>query len=96
MTRKDTSIAVVMPNYNHGEALQSSLKAIVSQTSPPDEIIIVDDGSTDHSVSVIEQFAEEHDNIRLIGNPENRGVQRSVLRGLQASTSEYIILASAV
>ncbi len=44
------SIAVVLPNYNHGKLIGRHLRNLAGQTVPPDEIIVVDDASTDDSL----------------------------------------------
>ena len=55
-----------MPNYNHADELEVSLAAVVKQTRRPDEILVVDDGSTDHSLAVIERFARDCPLLRVI------------------------------
>ena len=88
-------VSFVIPNYNHAEQLKTSLKSVAGQTVPADEIIVVDDGSTDHSLQVIEAFAQDHPRIRLIKHPENQGVVQAVKHGVEAASTKYIILASA-
>lgn len=89
------TIAIIMPNYNHSHELRTSLGAIVAQTRPADEIVIVDDGSTDDSIAVIEGFARECPSLRLIRHQERQGVAAAVSRGINETRSDYIILASA-
>ena len=52
------TLSVGMPNYNHGHLIGRALDAIVAQSRPPDELIIVDDASTDRSLEVIESYAK--------------------------------------
>ena len=47
-------LSVIIPNYNHSMHLQECFKRLKSQTQLPKEIIIIDDGSKDNSVSIIE------------------------------------------
>jgi glycosyltransferase involved in cell wall biosynthesis len=54
------SMSVVLPNFNHAERLPCALRALLRQSLPPDEILVVDDGSTDSSVRVIEEFARQY------------------------------------
>lgn len=84
-----------MPNYNHAHELQTSLAAILAQTRPADEIVIVDDGSIDNSVETIESFARKCPALRLVRHKERQGVSAAVSRGLAEAQSDYIILASA-
>jgi len=89
------SISIVLPNYNHSAELETSLAAIVAQKRPADEIVVVDDGSEDDSIAVIQRFAAAHPAIRLVRHPRRLGVAAAVNRGLREARSDYVILASA-
>lgn len=89
------SLSIVMPNRNHAIELETSLGAIVAQTRLPDEIVIVDDASTDHSRDVIKAFQARCPAIRMIENKERLGVAGAVNRGLREATGEWLVLASA-
>jgi glycosyltransferase involved in cell wall biosynthesis len=89
------SISVILPNYNHGTELHTSLLAAATQTLPADEIIVIDDASTDSSIAIIEGFAERFPNIRLLRNAERRGVSTTVSRGLAEARGDYVVMASA-
>ena len=84
-----------MANYNHARYLPESLGAICGQTRPADEIVVVDDGSTDNSVEVIEALAESCPKLCLLRNDHNRGLQYSINRALAAATCDYVVWASA-
>jgi len=84
-----------MANYNHARFLPVALQAILSQTWRPLEVLIFDDGSTDNSVEVIEQFAERDSIIRLIRNDRNRGVAYSCNRGVELASGEYLLFSAA-
>lgn len=89
------NVSLVLPNHNHGTELRTSLGCIVGQTRPFDEIIVVDDASTDDSLSVLEEFRAGHENLTILRNDTQLGVARTVNRGLAAATGKYVILASA-
>ena len=66
-------ISVVMPVYNTGEILRASIDSILSQTFDDFELIMVDDGSTDDTYSICEQYAAQDGRIVLL-HQENKGV----------------------
>ncbi len=68
------TLSVVLPNYNHAKFVGRALSALIDQERPADEIIVVDDGSTDGSLGVIEQFAASVPSIKVLVNRENKGV----------------------
>jgi|CZKF01.1.fsa_nt_gi glycosyltransferase involved in cell wall biosynthesis len=63
------SVSVIIPVYNSARFIAETLQSILAQTVPPAELIVVNDGSTDNSVSVIQEFG---DSVILI-TTENRG-----------------------
>ena len=50
------TVGVVIPTYNHTHFLAEAISSVLAQTRPADEIIVVDDGSTDDPMSVVAQF----------------------------------------
>ncbi len=89
------TLSVVIPNYNHAEFLPRCLNALLCQSVQPDEIVVVDDASTDNSVQLIREFASKHPIIRLLQNDENRKVMYTTNRGIDVATSEYVFLQAA-
>ena len=82
------SVSVVIPTYNRLHTLDRCLSSVFTQTQPVDEIIIVDDGSTDGSADWIR---DQHPDIQLI-QQANRGVSAARNTGIQAAKSEWIAL----
>ena len=64
------SISVIVPNYNHAPFLEQRLDSIFNQTLAPDEVIVLDDASTDDSVNIIKAYGK---GIKLIVNELNGG-----------------------
>lgn len=89
------TISVVIPNYNHGKYLPTALNAIFDQPRVPDEVIVVDDGSTDNSVEVLSDFAARYTRLKWVRNETNQGVVFSGNRGLDLAHCDYVYFASA-
>jgi glycosyltransferase involved in cell wall biosynthesis len=89
------TLSVVLANYNHGHYLPQSLKALLEQSVRPDEILVVDDGSTDNSVEVIEAIARTNPLVRLLRNDRNRGFLYTVTRGVENTTGDYLFFPAA-
>ena len=94
MQNKGT-LSVVMSNYNHGHYIQEALQAILSQSFLPLEVIVIDDGSTDNSVQIIESIAEKNPIVKLYRNVKNEGVLYTANKGAKIATGEYIYWAAA-
>jgi glycosyltransferase involved in cell wall biosynthesis len=75
--------------------LPRATRALLAQERPPDEIIVVDDGSSDNSRAVIEELARTSPKLRAMWNPTNRGAIPTLNRGIEAATGCYIYLAAA-
>ncbi len=82
-------ISVIVPIYNAEVYLEDCLESIISQDYKDLEIILVNDGSTDNSLSICEQYADADERIRII-NQENRGLVRARKVGISAATGDYI------
>lgn len=57
MNRK--TISIIIPNYNYSAFLKQSINSILFQTRKPDQLIIIDDASTDESVKIIEELIKD-------------------------------------
>jgi glycosyltransferase involved in cell wall biosynthesis len=80
------SITVVMPAYNAERFIAESLNAVLSQTRPPDEVIVVDDGSTDSTLDELQRFCHE---TRII-TQSNAGAGGAYTRGFATASSQYV------
>ena len=82
-------ISVVVPAYNAGPWLPRSLDSLLAQTYPNLEIIAVNDGSTDDTRQVLEEYAGKYPQIKAI-HKENGGVTSARLRGIREANGEWI------
>ena len=82
-------VSIIMPIYNAERFLHQSLGSVVDQTLKNIEIICVNDGSTDSSLSMMKQYAAEDKRIRII-DKANGGYGQSMNCGLRIAKGEYI------
>lgn len=79
--------SVVMTNWNGRHLLAQSLPALLNQTYPDYEVVLVDNGSQDGSAAFVR---ENFSSVRLIGNPANLGFAAGTNMGIRASRGRYI------
>ena len=83
-------VSVVIPNYNGEKYIKKCLDSLLNQSLEPDEIIIVDNKSTDGSLELIN--SEFRDNVYIISLEKNTGFSVAVNEGIRASNSEFVAL----
>lgn len=88
------NISLIIPIYNASSYLSSTLEALLLPSSPSLEIILVDDGSTDASPSICDEYAEKDERIRVLHEPHS-GVAHSRQVGLEAAKGVYILYVDA-
>ena len=82
-------ISVVIPVYNGAGMLEDCVHSVMSAGNRISEIIIVDDGSTDRTLSVAERLAEHNEVVRVI-HTENHGTYMARTTGMKAATASYV------
>jgi len=85
----------ILSNYNHAEFLPHALNALLAQTRLPDELIVIDDASTDNSMAVIKDYLSRHPQIRFQRNKDNVGIVANMNRGLEMATGDVVYFAAA-
>lgn len=83
-------VSVIIPVYNDEKYLKQCVESVLTQTYTNLEIILVDDGSTDHTPEICEEYREKYDQIRVL-HKKNGGVGSSRNAGLALATGEYIL-----
>ena len=84
-----TKISIIVPIYNVEKYLKRSLDSLVNQTLEDIEIILVDDGSTDSSPQICDDYVKAYDFISVI-HKENGGVSSARNKGIEAAEGDYI------
>ena len=84
-------IAAVIPTFNYGRYVARAIESVQRQTRPPDEIILIDDGSTDDTEAVLRRFG---DSIRVL-HTARVGVSKARNTGWRAASAELIALLDA-
>ncbi|MBN8994958.1 MAG: glycosyltransferase [Rhizobiales bacterium] len=83
------TIAAIIPLYNGEAFIGEALDSVLAQTLPPDEIIVVDDGSKDRGPEIVREYAGKHSSIRLLQKP-NGGQSSARNLGIRESNSDLI------
>jgi len=82
-------VSVVMSVYNGGDYLSSALQSILDQSFSDFEFVIINDGSTDGSLTTLKKFAKKDKRINLI-DQANAGLVASLNRGIEVARGQYI------
>lgn len=89
------TLSACLATYNYGRYLNESVEAIVSQSMPADEIVVVDDCSTDDTRNVMSELCRRFPQIKYYRNPENIGTLSTVERMIELSSGSYMALLGA-
>ena len=82
-------VSIVIPVYNVEKYLRKCLDSVCAQDDCVEEIILVNDGSTDNSLEICNEYAKTDKRISII-NSENRGVEQAIVTGINAANGDYI------
>ncbi|HVH82291.1 MAG TPA: glycosyltransferase family A protein [Stellaceae bacterium] len=89
------TVSVVLPNYNHANYIGKALSALAAQTRPADEILVIDDASTDESLAVVESFRLALPQLRILRNETNQGVCATLNRGIIEARGSHVVSSAA-
>jgi glycosyltransferase involved in cell wall biosynthesis len=90
--------SIIIPAYNESARLGSTLDRVldyVSRQRWEAEIIVVNDGSHDHTADLVREYAKNHPYLRLLENPGNRGKGFSVRNGMLNASGELLLFSDA-
>ena len=87
-------VSVIIPVFNRQVYILDAIESVYSQTYRPIELIVINDGSTDHTEQAVEDWVDRHPNLEGFSlryyRQENKGVSAARNAGLMLSTGEYI------
>lgn len=83
--------SIILPVYNSEKFLDKTINSVLDQSYPNFELIIIDDKSTDNSLKIANKFQRKDSRIRLISQPENKGVASARNIGLKKVKGKYIL-----
>jgi glycosyltransferase involved in cell wall biosynthesis len=84
-------VSVIIPIYNVDQYLRQCLDSVINQTLKDIEIICVNDGSTDNSLQILEEYAQKDNRIKVVLHKHNKGVGAARNTGLEFVTGEYVL-----
>jgi len=87
---KEPKVSIIMSVYNGEDHVRFAINSILNQTYANFEFIIIDDGSTDNTVNIIEEYRENDSRIKLVKNNDNIGLAKSLNFGIKKSVGKYI------
>lgn len=87
----DFRLSCLVPAYNEGSRIGPVLEVVLA-TPGIDEVIVIDDGSDDDTVAVIQPLADRNPAFRLLRQPENGGKTQAVARGVREATGSHLLL----
>ena len=82
-------ISVIIPCYNVEKFIEKTIKSVINQTLKEIEIIVINDGSIDNTLSIVEKYANEDERIKIV-NQKNKGLSASRNAGIKLAKGEYI------
>jgi cellulose synthase/poly-beta-1,6-N-acetylglucosamine synthase-like glycosyltransferase/peptidoglycan/xylan/chitin deacetylase (PgdA/CDA1 family)/spore germination protein YaaH len=95
LTPSFPSVSILVPAYNEEKVIQRTLGSLLKNHYPGDlEILVIDDGSKDQTISVVEKWIQTHPQVRLI-RQTNQGKSHALQNGMQNAKYEIIVLLDA-
>lgn len=90
MTKNEALVSIVMPAYNCEKYVVEAINSILTQTYRNWELLVLDDGSKDNTLQIIEEFSQKDSRIKALPNGKNMGVSATRNRGIELASGEWI------
>jgi Glycosyl transferase family 2 len=88
---RKAEVCVVVPVFNYGRYLESCLRSVLDQEDVDLTVLVLDDASTDNSLSIARSISEEDSRVQVIAHNDNLGHIQTVNEGIATANSEYIV-----
>lgn len=89
-SKNPPKVSVIIPTYNHAHLIGRAIESVLNQTYQDFDIIVVDDGSTDNTEKLIENFQKRDKRIKYVQHKENKGEGAARNTGIKISKSLFI------
>lgn len=90
MIKSNPKISVIIPSYNHAQFVGEAINSVLQQTFQDFEILIIDDGSSDNSVAIIQTIDDPR--IKFLVNEENHGAVYTTNKMIELASGDYMAL----
>jgi len=90
MSKKTANVSIIAANYNNGRYLEDFIVSVNNSTVLPKELFIINDGSTDDSLKILDDFSDLS-YLRIINFEKNRGFCVALNTGIESATGDYIM-----
>lgn len=88
-----SKVSIITASYNYAEYIGQTIESVINQTFPDWEMLVIDDGSKDNSIEIINKYVQKDSRIKLITHPnnENKGLTETLRLGVYTAQGEYIV-----
>ena len=83
-------VSIITPMFNSETFISETINSVINQTYQNWELLLIDDGSTDTTIEIVNQFLSKFHNIKLLKNEANLGAAISRNKGIEAAQGKYI------
>lgn len=80
------SVSTIIPTYNRAQSIGAAIRSVLGQEQPPEEVVVVNDGSTDHTLTVLEEFGDRI----IVIDQANSGVAAARNAGAMKATGDWL------
>ena len=82
-------LSIIIPTFNSEKTLRNTLHSVVNQQYNPIECLIIDGGSTDTTISIVQEFSDKHPFIRFVSEPD-QGIYDAMNKGIDMASGDFL------